>query len=228
MSIRSSRRPHSLFPANLTANSRPALLAAAAVVAFSATGVMAQPVLWPTSVGGNGNYFEVVVTPFNISWQAASDAASIRVFNGRLGRLASASTQEMDLFVRQLAAATPTAFTVDQLGGFSGPWIGGIQLAGSVEPNGGWTWNNGDTFDYSNWFSGEPNDNPGSSTGEDRIQLYQRDGAPILAASIQWNDLYGPNAAFPVRSYVVEYVVPSPSAAVLLGLGGVTAARRRR
>jgi len=187
---------------------------------------MAQPVQWLTSAGGNGNFFEVVTTTSDISWHAARDAAALRSFGSNVGRLASPSTAPLDLFIRQLATATPNAFTAInfQNNDWSGPWIGALQLAGSPEPADGWTWTNGDTWNFTNWLAGEPNQGDNTGLDEPYIHLFARSGA-ITADGIAWNDL---GSFFPVRSYVVEYAVPAPSAAALLGLGGLMAARRRR
>jgi len=201
---------------------RPAILVAAAAAACSATSAMAQPVEWLTSAGGNGNFFELVTTTSNITWTAARDAAALRTFGGGVGRLADASTVSQDLFVRQLALSTPNAFVNAGSGNSSGPWIGALQPPNSPEPVGGWTWTTGVPWNYTNWDTGEPN-NIGN---ENVIHLFSRGG--LTPDQTGWNDLNANSPFYSVRSYVVEYVIPAPSAATLLGLGGLMAARRRR
>ena len=225
MSISSLAR---LFPSNLTSSFCPAILVAAAMTACSATSAMAQPVQWLTSAGGNGNFFEVVTTSSNITWTAARDTAALRSFGSGIGRLACPSTVALDLFIRQLAVATPNAFTVitSQNNDWSGPWLGGLQTTNLPGPSGGWTWTNGDSWSFTNWFPGEPNDGNGSGP-ENAVHLFALNGA-ITTNRVSWNDLAANASVFPVRSYVVEYVIPSPSAAALLGLGALLTARRRR
>ena len=36
-------------------------------------------------------------------------------------------------------------------GGDDGPWFGGVQPDGSVEPDGGWTWVTGEPWTYTSW-----------------------------------------------------------------------------
>ncbi len=205
-----------------------ALLFGGAVIVWTGSGATAQPVQWPVAEGGNGNYFEVVVHSADISWNDARTAAEARSFMGHAGILASAATQPKDFFLRELAAATPGAFQLESPGGFSGPWIGGFQLPGSMEPAEGFTWINGDTWNYTNWFNGEPNDGAGDVPSEEAVQLFTQT-APVQPANIRWNDLFaGDGPFFPVNSYVVEYVIPGPSAVLVLGFGGVIALGRRQ
>jgi len=229
MSVGSLRRS---FPADFTVNTqtlRPTFLVAAAMVACSASSAIAQPVQWPISAGGNDRYYEVVVVDQpNITWSAARDAASLRSFGGLFGQLVTPTTPSEELFIRALASSTSGAF-LSASQGFSGPWIGALQLPGSPGTDDGpWTWTSGEAWGFTNWFPGEPNNGNGGVPSEEVIHLYTLDN-PHSVNSIQWNDLSLVNAFYPVGSYIVEYsVVPSPTAAALLGLGGLIAARRRR
>lgn len=203
-----------------------------AMIVCSATSAMAQPMQWPISSGGNDRFYEVVVVGEpHITWSAARDAASLRSFGGLLGQLVTPATAPEELFVRTLAASTPSAFTVNSLGDWTGPWIGGIQPSGSPEPDGNWSWISGDAWGNTNWELGEPNQGGSTGSDENAIQLFARAGA-ITSDRIRWNDLTGDGPVvfgFNVNAYVVEYsVVPAPPAAVLAGLGGLMSARRRR
>lgn len=197
---------------------------AGATLASFATPALAQPVLWDEASGGNGRYFEVVVLSSAINWHDARDAAASRSYLGFTGILACASTQRKDLFIRELALSTPGAF-VAQPGGHSGPWLGGIQLPGSPEPAGGFTWIDGSAWSYTNWFHGEPNNGAGDVPHEEAVQLFTQS---LLVNSIRWNDLSsGDDMYWPVRSYIVEYV-PAPPGAALLLFAALPFSRRRR
>lgn len=45
----------------------------------------------------------------------------------------------------------------------NGPWLGLTQPAGSAEPGGGWTWDTGETYDFTAWHSGQPDNFLGDS-----------------------------------------------------------------
>src|SRR5204862_420252 len=76
-----------------------------------------------------------------------------------------------------------------------GPWLGGIQPAGSGEPGGSWAWITGEPFIYRNWTPGQPNNN----NNEDRIHF----GGQADRSST-WNDLGQNNIGFS-RGFAVEY-----------------------
>jgi hypothetical protein len=197
---------------------------AIAVVACPAA-ALAQPVQWTLSSGGDGNYYEIVVQSSPISWTTARDAAESRTFMDHTGVLASAFYQRKDLFIRQLALSTPGAFPPVS-GGNSGPWLGGIQLPGSPEPAGGFTWINGDPWSYTNWFRGEPNNGAGDVPHEEAVQLFYQGAMDV--SNVQWNDLSsGDDTFWPVHAYVVEYRIPAPSGAAPLALGAIVCAVRR-
>lgn len=202
-----------------------ACIGAALLAAYLSSTAAAEPVRWEHSSGGNGRFFEVVVMPSAINWTDARDAAVARTYLGYSGILACASYQRKDAFIRELAAATPGAFVL-QPGGYSGPWLGGIQLPGSTEPAGGFTWIDGSAWTYTNWFRNEPNNGAGDVPHEEAVQLFSP--APLQVGTIQWNDLSsGDDMYWPVQSYVVEYI-PAPPAVALLACAGLGAGRRRR
>jgi hypothetical protein len=180
------------------------LFTVAAIAIATTSAASGAPVQWP----GNGHYYEVVAAPGGISWPAASAAAQASTFNTTSGDLATITSGPENTFVFGLM--TDPALWAAVGTGSRGPWIGGVQPAGSVEPDGGWQWVSGEPFVFSNWAAGEPN----GGAGEDRIHFYNGTvgggGAPIPGAT--WNDLDSANAS--VRSYVVEYV-PDPAGAGL-------------
>src|ERR1051325_6511008 len=93
-----------------------------------------QLVQWPVAQGGNGHFYEVVSAPTGITWGNASLAAT-----NRGGYLATITSAEENAFVFSQATQDSTIW----YSGY-GPWLGGIQPAGSGEPAGGWRWITGD------------------------------------------------------------------------------------
>lgn len=145
----------------------------------------AQLVAWPVAQGGNGHFYEVVSAPAGITWGNASLAAT-----NRGGYLATITSAEENAFVFGLATVDATVW----YSGY-GPWLGGVQPAGSAEPGGGWRWITGEAFTYRNWAPGQPNNNQ----NEDRIQFGGQAGR-----SSAWNDIGSSNTNF-TRGFVVEY-----------------------
>ena len=154
---------------------------------------------------GNGHWYRVEdVGPGGISWKdAQAAAASVG------GYLATITSAEENAFAYTLARFVPEAWSNSGANGL-GPWLGGFQPDGSVEPAGGWQWVSGETFSYANWAVGEPN----NSGGENALQFM----GSGLSMGPTWNDLSGNS---PIRGYVVEFdSVPRPK---IIGQGTVAA-----
>ncbi len=112
----------------------------------------------PVEFSGNGHYYELIEE--RLSWSDARDSA---VSMG--GYLATITSQEEDDFIDNV---------------FNGYfWIGGYQLEGSTEPDGGWQWVTGEDWSYTNWFSGEPSNSVGA---EDSIEIGRFSGSYWRAA----------------------------------------------
>lgn len=74
-----------------------------------------------------------------------------------------------------------------------GPWLGGYQTDGAMEPDGGWSWVTGEPFVFSKWKS----DQPSNGTSNERL-LHFWAGA---AKGSTWNDI---GDAYPLAGYVIE------------------------
>lgn len=133
----------------------------------------------------NGNSYEVVSTG-SITWHAARAAAASMELGGPLcaGHLATVTSQaESDFLVNEFGGAALNL-----------KWLGGFQNPAGTEPDGGWEWITGETWDYTNWGGLEPNNANGN---EDALVLFFGNGT--------WNDapenfLYGAGGG-----YVVEF-----------------------
>jgi hypothetical protein len=114
---------------------------------LSLPSLQADPEFFPST----GHYYEVIsVRPQQITWEEAQAAATARG-----GYLATISSAVENSFVFNLVNNS----IYWRNGGTNsfGPWIGGYQPAGSSEPDGGWTWVNGEgsfapgSSAYANW-----------------------------------------------------------------------------
>ena len=170
--------------------------------------VRGLPTPWLVANGGNDHSYEAFHAPNGITWgDAQADAVS------RGGYLATMTSAAENTFVYGLISSDISYWYVTGSEAW-GPWLGGLQPAGSAEPAGGWTWVTGEAFSYQNWAALQPNNNQ----NENRIQFTGHNapgGAPT------WNDL-NDSAITYVRAYIVEFnAVPEPS---LLLLGFLAAA----
>jgi hypothetical protein len=136
--------------------------------------IHAQPVQWTVAAGGNGHWYEL--NPDLKQWATAREYA---LELG--GDLASISSVDENDFIHNLVPHTA--------------WIGATDEA----EEGDWHWSNGDTWDYTNWGSGEPNNND-PTYGEDYAYMvgydhpngtdFWYDGSIItadIASVIEWD-----------------------------------------
>jgi hypothetical protein len=197
---------------------RPLIAGVAVLVSVgTTTAAMGEWLQWQVSDGGNGHFYQLVSAPAGINWNDANTAAED--LGGYLATITSAAENE---FVYALAA--DDAFWHRHNSTVShGPWLGGLQLDGAAEPDGGWQWVTGEAFDYDNWYPGLPDDGAtGSEFDEDRIHFWYRGSsrAPTWNDAAHWDtNIYGFVAELAVAG------VPEPSTVVLLGLaaGGLLA-----
>jgi hypothetical protein len=178
----------------------------------------AAPIYW----SGNGHYYDIVYSP-GIEWNVARVAAAGSSYNGLTGHLvtftsAAEESYVMPAFAELFNPAEPYA-----------PFflIGAYQPASvwntAAEPGGGWRWVTGETWDYTNWAGGEPNN---FDNNEHVAQTWKHGSDPDFTG---WNDINDPSLEF-VNGYIVEYeAVPEPATflTVLGGLGLLGMAHRR-
>jgi hypothetical protein len=160
------------------------------IVAAVAPAAYAEPIYF----AGTGHYYERVET--TTDWQTARDLAEGLTFMGMQGRLATITSQAENDFLQA---------------NFAAGWIGGFQVDGAQEPDGGWRWITDESFTFTSWGETEPNNNSGDPTNpNERFLVFEDVGT--------WNDL---NDRATAPAFLVEYAgaVPEPSSFVLSGLG---------
>jgi uncharacterized delta-60 repeat protein len=138
---------------------------------------------WSSAVGGNDHWYQYVAT--TKTWDLAKADAETRG-----GYLATVTNSGENDFVNSLYAPSVA------------PWLGGYQNRSALnysEPNGAWRWVTGETWSYTNWNAGQPDD---SSNAEHYLQ-------GNVSSTKKWNDANGAGAL----PYVVEYNTdPRPTA----------------
>lgn len=140
-----------------------------------------------------GHVYELVRA--TVTWDQARAAASGRTLGGVRGHLATITSQAEQDLVAQLRGAE---------GEVEG-WLGGVQPAGGAEPAGGFAWITGESFGFTRWRSGEPNNAPNDLGSEDAILFTVQDN---------WNDV---PRRLPIGHFFVEYESSIPTARATRG-----------
>jgi len=141
----------------------------------------ADPIQWRIEDGGNGHWYMVEEYGLHDSWSAAQASALAQG-----GHLATVTSSEENSFVTSLYSSVGDSGSCDSCSSGSAALLGGMQDA-----KGGWSWVTGESWDFEDWYPGEPN-------SLDETVLYLRcpgqwnDGGDVLdtpcryAAIIEW------------------------------------------
>lgn len=148
--------------------------------------------VWSSALGGNDHRYTAVQTLGGITWADANAAAQQR--GGYLATITSAAENNVVFSLIGGNQAFWRANPVDANNPL-GPWIGGVQPAGSGEPAAGWSWANGEPWAYTNWAVNEPSNSNGN---EDRAHFF----AVGVPAANTWNDS---SAATLLNGYIIEW-----------------------
>jgi len=170
--------------------------------------------VWNSGPGANGNEYRLYSFPNGINWDDAQSLA--QSLGGFLATITSADENAF-VFSSLAIASNNNVWHVDVFNSAIGPWLGGLQSPGAPEPAGGWGWVNGDTWSFTAWAPGEPNNSGGT---ENRNHYF---GGGNNRSS-NWNDITNTEL---VHGMVVE-IIPTPGSVSLLAMASLGLVRRRR
>ncbi len=134
---------------------------------------------WTLASGGNGSVYQILVG--NFTWRQADSIARSQRHNDIVGHLATTTTEAEFNFVTALAMETISSTSIVFLGGYQDK-----SLSTYSEPSGGWRWVTNETWSFTKWMSGEPNNSCCSpAQTEEYLSLYLR-----LPENLNsWNDV---------------------------------------
>jgi hypothetical protein len=125
---------------------------------------------------------------------------AVALANAHGGTLAAVTSAQEDTLIRSFLAQDTLLWGGEPHdAAHNGPWIGLSQLPGSSEPGGGWVWDTGESYSYTNWHAGQPDNYLGDSHA-----IYWDDNGAIGWAD-QVNDPVSINYG-PVVSAAIEVV----------------------
>lgn len=170
----------------------PLAVASAAALSIAAATHAQDAVQWRTEDGGNGHWYQLLLTG-PISW---NDARSLAESIG--GHLATPTSSGENQVVVSVGN-DPRAWINDCCGNAGGPWIGGFQPS-DASPAAPWRWVTGEPWTWTGWAPGEPNN--GFDPGNLVTALL---GYPPLNQSYRgWADAW-PSALPLLVSCIVEW-----------------------
>ncbi len=137
---------------------------------------------------GTTHWFEAIEMSAGVDWSMAQDSAFAMG-----GYLATITSVEENDFVFSLIDSA--IYWRDTSGFAIGPWIGGVQADGAIEPGGDWRWISGESFIYDKWSPGEPDDDGGAN----RIHFGGTGSSPISS----WDDMH--RASTEPQAFIVEF-----------------------
>jgi hypothetical protein len=161
------------------------------------------PVQWRVAEGGNGHWYQLSIQQLGVTWPVANLMS--RANGGRLAQIENA-TERQHLF--DLCASSSEAWNLDG-GGALGPWMGGLQQIGALEPSGGWTWTDGTPVDFAacGFVASDPS---GCGVNEDRMSFWCPNSTSVYVGSSAYETSDFPAGGAcgtlgPVRAFITEW-----------------------
>jgi Ca2+-binding RTX toxin-like protein len=136
----------------------------------------------------------VITAGDGVTWSRAREKALAQG-----GQLASLTTEAENVLVANVLLAAALNGTFQPAFAF---WLGLSQLPSGPEPAGGWRWESGETFDYTNWLPGEPNNGFGT---QNFGTIGRFDTLSFDTRSVGWDDLSENES----RGYITEFSAQS-------------------
>lgn len=156
-------------------------------ITFTNSNISYVPKTWAQTAGGNCHaYAQVSGTK---TWAEAKADAETQMYNGKIGHLLT------------ITSAEENAFVVNNVTSGGPLWTGGYRTNG-----GPWSWVTGETYSYTNWYSGKPDN--GSSTTAMIAFGYGSPG--------KWDDYIVTDKMY----YLIEFDIDCPLPAVDVALEG--------
>jgi hypothetical protein len=163
---------------------RATVAAAAAGLIVAGESFAQSAVQWRVEDGGNGHWYQVLVSPTNVSW---FDARGRSQDLG--GHLATLTTSDENRWAHAITVNAAGAWGAWNGGWEFGPWIGGYRASPSDVS---WKWVTAEPWDFTAWHPSQPD-----SAQQTAVSF--GGGGPTSAV---WADT---NVDEPVRSFVVEW-----------------------